>query len=49
MKIRGLISDSGQRIMFFDGIKDSYQIGTLSMWKQLANVAVDSELTQPAA
>ena len=32
-------------IMFFDGIKDSYQIGTLSMWKQLANVAVDTELT----
>lgn len=32
-------------IIFFDGIKDSYQIGTLSMWKQLANVAVDAELT----
>lgn len=31
-------------IMFFDGIKESYQIGTLAMWKQLANVVVDAEL-----
>ncbi|GEM_PF-2352284 len=31
-------------IMFFDGIRDSYQIGTLAQWKQLANVAVDAAL-----
>jgi pyrroloquinoline quinone (PQQ) biosynthesis protein C len=30
--------------MFFDGIKNSYQIGTLSVWKQLANVTVEAGL-----
>jgi pyrroloquinoline quinone (PQQ) biosynthesis protein C len=33
-------------IMFFDGIKETYQIECLSSWKPLANVAVDIEIAR---